>query len=42
MTKIDCSKVYIDVSSFSTPENQFDGAFACFTPLNIKNAVFTE
>jgi hypothetical protein len=34
MTKVDCSKVYIDVSSFSTPENKFDGAFANFNIIN--------
>uniref|UniRef100_A0A6C0LLS9 SET domain-containing protein n=1 Tax=viral metagenome TaxID=1070528 RepID=A0A6C0LLS9_9ZZZZ len=28
MTKIDCSKVYVDVSTFSTEDNVFDGAFA--------------
>ena len=28
MTKIDCSKVYVDISSFSRPDNEFDGAFA--------------
>jgi hypothetical protein len=30
-TKVDCSKVYIKSSTFATPENQFDGAFA-FVP----------
>ena len=30
MTKIDCSKVYVDISTFSTPERTFDGAFAQF------------
>jgi hypothetical protein len=28
MTKVDCSKVFVDISSFSTPDNKFDGAFA--------------
>ena len=28
MNKVDCSKVYVDTSSFSTPDNYFDGAFA--------------
>tara|TARA_B110000285_G_scaffold13183_2_gene13066 strand:- start:216 stop:647 length:432 start_codon:yes stop_codon:yes gene_type:complete len=28
MTKIDCSKVYVDISTFSTEDNVFDGAFA--------------
>mgnify|MGYP000037372147 CR=1 FL=1 len=28
MTKIDCSKVYVDCSSFSSEDNVFDGAFA--------------
>lgn len=27
-SKIDCSKVYVAVSGFATPDNQFDGAFA--------------
>jgi len=27
-TKVDCSKVYVKSSTFSTPDNQFDGAFA--------------
>jgi len=27
-TKVDCSKVYVDKSKFSTNENKFDGAFA--------------
>jgi hypothetical protein len=27
-TKIDCSKVYVKTSSFATPDNMFDGAFA--------------
>ena len=25
---VDCSKVYIDTSTFSTPDNKFSGAFA--------------
>jgi len=28
MTKIDCSKVYVETSNFSTENNKFDGAFA--------------
>ena len=28
MTKVDCSKVYVNTSHFSTPDNKFDGAFA--------------
>lgn len=28
MTKVDCSRVYVDTSNFSTAENSFDGAFA--------------
>tara|TARA_B100000963_G_scaffold352101_1_gene364770 strand:- start:1414 stop:1842 length:429 start_codon:yes stop_codon:yes gene_type:complete len=28
MSKIDCSKVIVKTSSFSTPDNKFDGAFA--------------
>jgi hypothetical protein len=28
MSKIDCSKVYVDISTFSTADNVFDGAFA--------------
>ena len=28
MTKVDCSKVYVEDSKFSTPDNKFDGAFA--------------
>jgi len=28
MTKIDCTKVYIDTSSFSSSDKPFDGAFA--------------
>lgn len=28
MTKVDCSKVYIDKSNFSTEDSIFDGAFA--------------
>ena len=27
-TKVDCTKVYVDTSKFSTIENKFDGAFA--------------
>ena len=33
MTKVDCSKVYVDTSTFSTQERKFDGAFA---RINIK------
>ena len=28
MTKVDCSNVYVDTSTFSTQEIKFDGAFA--------------
>ena len=28
MTKIDCSKVFVDVSTFSTNESRFNGAFS--------------
>ena len=28
MTKVDCSKVFIDSSTFSTPDNTINGAFA--------------
>jgi len=28
MSKVDCSKVYVDTSTLSTPENTFNGAFA--------------
>lgn len=28
MTKVDCSKVYVDTSTYSTKDNLFDGAFA--------------
>ena len=28
MSKVDCSKVFVDISTFSTNDNQFDGAFA--------------
>jgi len=28
MTKIDCSKVFVDISKYSTHDNQFNGAFA--------------
>jgi len=28
MSKIDCSKVYVNISTFSTKENIFDGAYA--------------
>lgn len=28
MTKVDCSKVYVDTSTFSTSDNSFNGAFA--------------
>lgn len=28
MSKVDCSKVYVDTSQFSTPDNLFYGAFA--------------
>jgi hypothetical protein len=28
MTKVDCSRVYVDTSKFSTPSHSFDGAFA--------------
>lgn len=39
MTKIDCSKVYVDTSTFSTPDNCFDGAFA---NINIKKDELVE
>jgi hypothetical protein len=39
MTKVDCSRVYVDISTFSTPENSFDGAFA---NMNIKNGDLVE
>ena len=28
MSKVDCSKVFVDTSNFSTIENEFDGVFA--------------
>ena len=28
MSKVECSKVYVDTSTFSTDDNRFDGAFA--------------
>tara|TARA_B100001093_G_scaffold505420_1_gene562750 strand:- start:537 stop:965 length:429 start_codon:yes stop_codon:yes gene_type:complete len=28
MSKVDCSKVYVNTSTLSTPENSFNGAFA--------------
>ena len=28
MTKVDCSRVYVDTSKFSTPNKPFDGVFA--------------
>ena len=28
MSKVDCSKVFVDTSKFSTPDNIFNGAFA--------------
>ena len=28
MTKVDCSKVFVDISKLSTPNNRFYGAFA--------------
>jgi hypothetical protein len=28
MTKVDCSKVYVDISSFSTSNNRIYGVFA--------------
>ena len=39
MTKVDCSKVYVDTSTFSTQERKFDGAFA---RINIKSGELVE
>lgn len=39
MTKVDCSKVYVDTSTFSTQERKFDGAFA---RINIKSGDLVE
>ena len=39
MSKIDCSKVIVKTSSFSTPNNKFDGAFAS---TNIKKGELVE
>ena len=39
MTKVECSKVYVDTSLFSTPSNTFDGAFAI---TNIKKGELVE
>ena len=39
MSKIDCSKVCVKTSSFSTPDNEFDGAFA---KVNIENGELVE
>ena len=39
MTKIDCSKVFVDISKYSTSENQFNGAFA---KVNIKKGELVE
>ena len=39
MTKVDCSKVFVDTSKFSTPDNLFNGAFA---KVNIKKGELVE
>lgn len=39
MSKIDCSKVYVNTSTFSTKEKIFDGAFA---KINIKKGELIE
>ena len=39
MSKVDCSKVYVKTSSFSTKSNEFDGAFA---NTDIKNGELVE
>ena len=39
MTKVDCSNVYVDTSTFSTQERRFDGAFA---RINIKSGELVE
>ena len=28
MTKVECTNVFVKTSTFSSPDNQFDGAFA--------------
>jgi hypothetical protein len=37
--KVDCSKVYVDISKLSSPDNKFDGAFA---RVDIKNGELVE
>lgn len=39
MSKVDCSKVYVNTSTYSTNENIFDGAFA---RVNIKKGELVE
>ena len=39
MSKVDCSKVYVNTSTYSTNENVFDGAFA---KVNIKKGELVE
>lgn len=39
MTKIDCSKVFVDTSNFSTPNNKINGVFA---KVNIKKGELVE
>ena len=39
MTKVDCSKVFVDTSTFSTSDNIFNGAFA---KVNIKKGELVE
>tara|TARA_Y100000389_G_scaffold196676_1_gene230021 strand:+ start:5297 stop:5728 length:432 start_codon:yes stop_codon:yes gene_type:complete len=39
MTKVECSKVYVNTSTFSTNDNHFDGAFA---RVNIKYGELVE
>ena len=39
MTKVDCSKVFVDISKLSTPDNIFNGAFA---KVNIKKGELVE
>jgi len=39
MSKVDCSKVFVDTSTFSTPDHIFNGAFA---KVNIKKGELVE